>query len=242
MNDRAAMQGAQGPAVLSCQGLSKRFHDGEIDVDVLRGIDLQVHAGETLAIVGASGSGKSTLLHLLGGLDVPNAGEVWFRGSRISGFSERERSELRNRHFGFIFQAYHLFPELDALENVCLPGRMARRPYREVRARAEELLRRVGLGERFGHRPAELSGGEQQRVAIARALINDPVLILADEPTGNLDSKTGDGIMELLSGIRSERNTTLVIATHDSRVAGRARRVLELADGLMVHPEPAAAP
>jgi lipoprotein-releasing system ATP-binding protein len=198
---------------------------------VLRGVDLDVGRGEFLALRGASGAGKSTLLHLIGGLDLPNAGEILFDGQNLVAFSERRLTEFRNRRVGFIFQAYHLLPELTALENVCLPARMARMASADVEARGRELLARVGLKDRLEHKPSELSGGEQQRVAIARALINDPELVLADEPTGNLDSKTGGEIIDLLKSLRAEKKTTLVIATHDAKVAANAERVIELVDG-----------
>jgi len=175
--------------------------------------------------------GKSTLLHLIGGLDLPNAGEILFDSNNLVEFSERRLTEFRNRRVGFIFQAYHLLPELTALENVCLPARMARISSATVEVRGRELLARVGLKDRLDHKPSELSGGEQQRVAIARALINEPELVLADEPTGNLDSKTGSEIIELLKSLRVEKQTTLVIATHDAKVAANAERVIELVDG-----------
>jgi ABC-type lipoprotein export system ATPase subunit len=197
----------------------------------LRGVSLTVRRGEVLALRGASGAGKSTLLHLLGGLDSPNAGDIIFAGTNLAALSRLSLAHWRNRQIGFIFQAYHLFPELDALENVCLPARMGRIPADYAEARGEELLQRVGLAERMDHKPYELSGGEQQRVAIARAAINSPDLILADEPTGNLDSHTGGEIIDLLCALREEEQTTLIIATHDARVAARAPEVLELADG-----------
>jgi ABC-type lipoprotein export system ATPase subunit len=180
---------------------------------------------------GASGAGKSTLLHLLGGLDTPNQGEVWLAGRNLAKLTPRELAKVRNREVGFIFQAYYLLPELDALENVCLPARMARTAAGKVEMRGRELLERVGLKERVEHKPYELSGGEQQRVAIARSLINEPDLILADEPTGNLDSHTGEEIINLLVSLRAEKQTTLVMATHDAKVAARAPRVIELVDG-----------
>jgi ABC-type lipoprotein export system ATPase subunit len=180
---------------------------------------------------GASGAGKSTLLHLLGGLDTPNSGEIWFNGENLARLPETGLTRLRNRKIGFVFQAYHLLPELDALENVCLPARIGRTTAADAETRGRELLARVGLKDRVEHKPYELSGGEQQRVAIARALINQPELILADEPTGNLDSHTGEGIIELLTSLRAERNATLIIATHDMDVAARAPMIIELVDG-----------
>jgi ABC-type lipoprotein export system ATPase subunit len=218
---------------LSARALTKSYPMGRRTLEVLRGVSLDVTRGEFLALRGASGAGKSTLLHLLGGLDTPNAGEIWFNGENIARLPEAAHTRLRNRHIGFIFQAYHLLPELDALENVCLPARIARMDAAQAEARGRELLKRVGLAERVDHKPFELSGGEQQRVAIARALINEPELILADEPTGNLDSHTGDEIIELLLSLRAERQATLIIATHDAHVAGRAPKVVELVDGIV---------
>jgi len=218
---------------LRARGLHKTYHLGKTTLEVLRGVDLEVRTGEFLALRGASGAGKSTLLHLLGGLDRADRGEILLDDVPLSGLSAKALTRLRNRRIGFVFQAYHLLPELTALENVCLPARMQRMPVDEAEGRGRDLLRRVGLEMRVDHKPYELSGGEQQRVAIARSLVNHPELLLADEPTGNLDSHTGDGIIELLCALRAERQTTLVIATHDSRVAARAPRVLELVDGLM---------
>ena len=220
-------------AIIDARELHKRYELGSRSLEVLRGVSLKIARGDFLALQGASGAGKSTLLHLLGGLDTANAGEVWFDGRKFAALSDLALAQLRNLKIGFIFQAYHLLPELDALENVCLPARMARTPAAEAEARGRDLLARVGLAERVEHRPAELSGGEQQRVAIARALINSPPLILADEPTGNLDSRTGDEIIDLLCALRAEHQTTLIIATHDARVAARAPKVLRLADGLI---------
>ena len=219
--------------LLSARGLKKTYAIGKRSLEVLRGVDVEISRGDFLALRGASGAGKSTLLHLVGGLDTPNAGEIFFAGENLSQFSESKLTHFRNRRVGFVFQAYHLLPELTALENVCLPGRIARLAAGELAHRAGELLARVGLAERADHKPSELSGGEQQRVAIARALINEPVLLLADEPTGNLDSKTGMEIIDLLKNLRAEKNMTLVIATHDAKVAALAPRVIELVDGLI---------
>ena len=218
-------------ALLSARGLHKTYMLGQRSLEVLRGVDVELQRGEFLALRGASGAGKSTLLHLLGGLDAPNQGEILLAGRNLAKLGRRELARLRSKEVGFIFQAYYLLPELDALENVCLPARMARTPASEAEARGRELLARVGLGERLEHKPYELSGGEQQRVAIARAMINQPDLILADEPTGNLDSHTGEEIIELLCALRDEKQTTLIMATHDSRVAARAPKVVELVDG-----------
>ena len=218
-------------ALLEARDLHKSYATGKRDLTVLRGVNFAASRGEFVALQGASGAGKSTLLHLLGGLDRPNSGEIIFDGENVSRLSNPALAHLRNIKIGFVFQAYHLFPELNALENVCIPARMARMPVRECSERGQQLLQRVGLGGRMEHRPTELSGGEQQRVAIARALVNDPEVILADEPTGNLDSHTGDEIMDLLLTLRAERQTTLIIATHDSRLAARAPRVVHLVDG-----------
>ncbi|HUA39407.1 MAG TPA: ABC transporter ATP-binding protein [Candidatus Sulfopaludibacter sp.] len=220
--------------LLSARALTKSYTMGRRTLEVLRGVNLEVARGEFLALRGASGAGKSTLLHLIGGLDSPNAGEIRFAGQNIAAFSDRQLTDFRNRRVGFVFQAYHLLPELDALENVCLPARVARISAGDAEKRGRELLARVGLSDRREHKPFELSGGEQQRVAIARALINEPELVLADEPTGNLDSHTGGEIIELLKKLHAEKQTTLIIATHDAKVAAHARRVFELADGCIV--------
>jgi lipoprotein-releasing system ATP-binding protein len=217
--------------LLSARSVTKSYTMGKRRLDVLRGVSLEVARGEFVALRGASGAGKSTLLHLFGGLDSPNAGEIWFAGKNLAQSSESELTRLRNTKVGFIFQAYHLLPELDALENVCVPARLARVPAASAAQRGKELLQRVGLGARLDHKPYELSGGEQQRVAIARALMNEPELILADEPTGNLDSHTGAEIVDLLVSLRAEKHTTLIIATHDASVAARAPKVIQLVDG-----------
>jgi len=217
--------------LLSARGLKKTYVMGKRTLEVLRGVDVEIARGDFVALRGASGTGKSTLLHLLGGLDTPNAGEIFFDGQNVSHFSDRELTHFRNRRVGFVFQAYHLLPELTALENVCLPARVARLGTADTVRRAEQLLARVGLQDRLDHKPSELSGGEQQRVAIARALINEPELLLADEPTGNLDSHTGGEIIELLKSLRPEKQMTLIIATHDSKVAASAPRVIEIVDG-----------
>jgi lipoprotein-releasing system ATP-binding protein len=217
--------------LLSARGLKKTYVMGKRTLEVLRGVDIEIARGDFVALRGASGTGKSTLLHLLGGLDTPNAGEIFFDGQNVSHFSDSELTHFRNRRVGFVFQAYHLLPELTALENVCLPARVARVAVGTASRRAEQLLTRVGLQGRLDHKPSELSGGEQQRVAIARALINEPELLLADEPTGNLDSHTGSEIIELLKSLRPEKQMTLIIATHDAKVAASAPRVIELVDG-----------
>ena len=219
--------------ILSARSATKTYLMGQRSLEVLRGVSLDVARGDFLALRGASGAGKSTLLHLFGGLDKPNAGEIWFAGKNLNQLPESEIARLRNTRIGFVFQAYHLLPELDALENVCLPARMARRPAAEAEKRGRDLLARVGLAARLDHKPFELSGGEQQRVAIARALMNEPELILADEPTGNLDSHTGSEIIDLLASLRAEKNTTLIVATHDTSVAARAPKSVHLVDGLV---------
>jgi ABC-type lipoprotein export system ATPase subunit len=220
-------------SLLSARGLKKTYVIGKRTLEVLRGVDVEIARGDFVALRGASGTGKSTLLHLIGGLDTPNAGEIFFDGQSLTQFSESALTHFRNRRVGFVFQAYHLLPELTALENVCLPARVARIGTGTAAKRAEELLARVGLKDRLDHKPSELSGGEQQRVAIARALINEPELLLADEPTGNLDSHTGGEIIELLKSLRPEKPMTLVIATHDAKVAASAPRVIELVDGMI---------
>lgn len=233
MTDATQKLSAGELPLLEARDVHRTYIMGRRTLEVLCGVDLRVSRGEFLALQGASGAGKSTLLHLLGGLDRPTRGEIYFAGEKISGLRSTEVARLRNRRVGFVFQAYHLLPELNALENVCLPARLARMPAAASEARGRELLARVGLGERLEHRPYELSGGEQQRVAIARALVNAPDLILADEPTGNLDSHTGTEIIELLCALRVEKQTTLIVATHDAQVAARAPKVIHLVDGQM---------
>jgi lipoprotein-releasing system ATP-binding protein len=219
--------------ILAARDLHKTYTMGLRAVEVLQGIHLEVARGEVLVIVGASGAGKSTLLHLLGGLDTPTDGEVMLDGEPLFQKSAAERTRLRNERIGFVFQSYNLLPELDALENVCLPGLLGARRTDGLVERGTELLRAVGLGDRLEHRPTELSGGEQQRVAIARALVNRPSLLLADEPTGNLDSRTSEAILDLLWRLRAEHNTTMIMVTHDEHIARRGERVLEIKDGCM---------
>ncbi|HUS37738.1 MAG TPA: ABC transporter ATP-binding protein [Verrucomicrobiae bacterium] len=223
--------GVQNGSYVTARDLRRTYIMGKREVPVLRGVSIDVARGEFLALRGASGAGKSTLLHLLAGLDSPDGGEIRVAGTDLARMSQRELAHFRNEKVGLIFQAYHLLHELDALENVCLSGRIGGKSARALEKSGMELLARVGLKDRFDHRPYELSGGEQQRVAIARALINEPELIIADEPTGNLDSHTGEEIVDLLCALRNERNATLIIATHDNKVAERAPRVVRLVDG-----------
>ena len=222
----------QGPLV-TARGVAKRYRIGRKTIEALRQVDLVADTGEFLVIHGASGAGKSTLLHLLGGLDRADSGRVLFRGRDLSRMGRTALARCRNLEIGFIFQAYHLFPEFSALENILLPGRIARKTVGPLAGRAAQLLDRVGLGGRSNHRPYELSGGEQQRVAIARALINTPALLLADEPTGNLDPITGGHITDLLLDLRKEFRTTLIMATHDQAIGRLADRKVHLADGCL---------
>ena len=219
--------------ILRAQDLHKSYDLGRRLIEVLHGVSLEIGEGEFLSLQGASGTGKSTLLHLLGGLDDPTSGEVFASGQSLSAMSSARLAKWRNDEVGFVFQSYHLLPEFDALENVLLPARMAHANRAESQNRAESLLERVGLAKRMHHLPAELSGGEQQRVALARALINQPQLLLADEPTGNLDSKTGGEVLDLLCELQSEANLTMIIATHDDKVANRAHQTVQLVDGLI---------
>ena len=217
--------------VLSAQNVRKSYHLGGKELTVLQGVNLDLHQGEFVALQGASGSGKSTLLQLLGGLDRPGSGSILFNGRPLRLQTPSQSAQFRGQHVGFVFQAYHLLPDLDALENVMLPAQVQRLSQSIIENRARDLLDKVGLNKRMSHKPSELSGGEQQRVAIARALMNEPEIVLADEPTGNLDTATELEIIELLRELQSDRRLTLMVATHDETVAKAAQRVVHLKDG-----------
>ncbi len=222
------------PIILQCNHVSKIYSQGDLNVEVLKGVDLTINAGERVAIMGASGSGKSTLLHLLGGLEKPTAGEVILDGVNLNKASAGCLSQLRNRSLGFIYQFHHLLGEFSILENVAMPLLIGKQPVKQAQQQATELLKRVGLGHRIAHKPGELSGGERQRAAVARALINKPKCILADEPTGNLDSKTAHQIYRLMLELNQELQVSFLVVTHDSELAGHMDNVLLMEDGLIV--------
>jgi len=217
--------------LLQCENLCKTYQEGKMHTDVLRDVSFAMQPGEMMAIVGTSGSGKSTLLHLLGGLDSPTSGEVIFKGQSLNSMSSSAKSELRNRELGFIYQFHHLLPDFTALENVAMPLLIGKKKSAEVQERALAMLEAVGLQHRSNHRPSELSGGERQRVAIARALVNNPSMVLADEPTGNLDQRNADSIFELLGELNVRQGTAFLVVTHDLQLANRLTRQLEMRDG-----------
>ena len=219
--------------ILECKNLCKSYKDGKIQTEVLKGINLAVKAGEQIAIIGASGSGKSTLLHLLGGLDKPTTGDVFLDNIDIYKLNETKRCRLRNKSLGFVYQLHHLLPEFTVFENVCMPLMLSKMPISEIHERANDVLIRVGLGHRLQHKLSEISGGERQRTAIARALVSNPLCVLADEPTGNLDNKTADKVYELMLELNQAYKTSFIIVTHDHKLAQRMDRILSLEDGLL---------
>lgn len=226
--------------ILECRALARTFSVGETQLRVLKGVDFALHEGEIAAIVGASGAGKSTLLHLLGLLDTPTAGSIFYRGQDLAQLSEEAAARVRNTEFGFVFQSFHLLPEFTALENVMMPARIGSGSLRWLKnaaaleQQARDLLKRVGLGERLHHQPTRLSGGERQRVALARALINKPAIVFCDEPTGNLDTATADEIFALIEHFNKDRGQTFLVVTHGEQIASRAHRTLRMKDGLFV--------
>lgn len=222
------------PSILQCKQLTMRYDQGGLDVSVLRGVDLTIGVGERVAIMGASGSGKSTLLHLLGGLEKPSSGEVILDNVNINTVNANKLAQLRNQSLGFIYQSHHLLAEFTVLENVAMPLLIADLPIQEAKDRAIHLLKRVGLGHRIEHKPGELSGGERQRAAVARALINKPKCVLADEPTGNLDSKTAEQVYQLMLELNQELNVSFLVVTHDITLAEKIGKVLHMEDGLIV--------
>ena len=224
---------ARSDVALSCSNLVKTFRQGNINVDVLKGVTLSIAKGESVAIIGTSGSGKSTLLHILGGLDSATSGSVQLLDEDITQLGATQQGALRNRALGFVYQFHHLLPEFTALENVALPLAMRRMKMADAQARAASMLAEVGLGHRVSHKPGELSGGERQRVAVARALVTTPACVLADEPTGNLDRKTADAVFDLILQLNTQRQTSLIMVTHDASLAKRMQRVFELKDGVL---------
>ncbi len=237
MSEHHPMHSGTGP-VIRCESLGKTYAEGALHTPVFDGLELEVATGETVAILGASGAGKSTLLHLLGGLDTPTRGEVYVAGQKMSSLSDAARGALRNRALGFVYQFHHLLPEFTALENVMLPVMLGGAEVADATQRAQVLLESVGLGHRLRHKPGELSGGERQRAAVARALVNRPACVLGDEPTGNLDEKTAATVFDLMLALNREQRTSLVMVTHDRRLARRLDRVLELHDGRLRQLDP----
>ena len=232
--DQATMSAADDRIVLACKGLTREFSEGGKTLQVLREAELEIRAGERIAIIGASGAGKTTLLQLLGGLDLPTRGTVRVQGQDIAKMNGTERGLLRNQALGFVYQFHHLLPEFSALENVAMPLLLRRDSLQSIRERATTILQRVGLSDRLSHRPGELSGGERQRAAVARALITRPSVVLADEPTGNLDHETGERVFELMLELNREYGSSLVVVTHDLQLAGRMDRILRLVGGRLV--------
>ncbi|WP_168428508.1 lipoprotein-releasing ABC transporter ATP-binding protein LolD [Erwinia amylovora] len=222
--------------LLQCDNLCKRYQEGSVQTEVLRNVSFDVQPGEMMAIVGSSGSGKSTLMHLLGGLDTPSSGDVLFDGNSLNAMSSAAKAALRNRELGFIYQFHHLLPDFSALENVAMPLLIAKTAREQARERAAQMLKAVGLEHRAAHRPSELSGGERQRVAIARALVNNPRLVLADEPTGNLDARNADAIFDLLNELNQRQGTAFLVVTHDLHLAKRLPRQREMRDGQLSEP------
>jgi len=219
--------------ILDCQNLSKSYHDGQTTIEVLKGINLTINKGERIAIVGPSGSGKSTLLHLLGGLDNPTSGEVSVENASWRTLTEKQRCQLRNKYLGFIYQFHHLLPEFSALENVCMSLLLGNASITSAKEKAKAILTEVGLANRLTHKPSQLSGGERQRVAIARALVHQPLCVLADEPTGNLDNATAAKVFDLMLDLNKNQNTALIIVTHDQHLAARMDRILTIQDGVL---------
>jgi len=231
--EESPVQESHSETVLQATAISRRYSQGDLSVDVLNSLSLTINRGDRIGIVGSSGSGKSTLLHLLGGLDQPSSGQVIVAGQDLAKLSQRARGVLRNKYLGFVYQFHHLLPEFTALENVSMPLLIRKDSVKQSNKKAAELLERVGLGERLTHKPAELSGGERQRAAIARALVTNPHIVLADEPTGNLDESTADKVYELMLELNRELSTSFLIVTHDTKLAARMDRVLTLTHGTL---------